>query len=270
MARVLEVTYETAAGLRDDVKQQLAHGGLAAAVEGGQALPPFAPLALRLRVLAPDGGEDRVIELAGRLTSAAPDSLCVALDDASRAQLPEAMAALDDDARAAGWRTAALLDEPDAPPDEPDAPAAAPDDGPARAKSAALPLDRRLAVMSVSEKVQLALHGDRDARMLLLRERAGVVQASLTRNPKATLDELTALARSPQLAPDGAEALARHPSHGDAPQIAHALCRNPRTPINIAVTLVDRLNPSDLRAIAKGLGVRPQVAQAARKRLVDR
>ena len=108
------------------------------------------------------------------------------------------------------------------------------------------------------------------ARTLLLRERAGVVQASLTRNPKATLDELTALARSPQLAPDGAEALSRHLTHGDAAQIAHALCRNPRTPIPIAVAMVERLNPNDLRAIAKGLGVRAQVAQAARKRLVDR
>ena len=63
-------------------------------------------------------------------------------------------------------------------------------------------LERKIATMSVSEKVQLALHGNRDARQLLMRDRAGVVQSSLVRNPKITLDEVQALARAPQLAPD--------------------------------------------------------------------
>jgi hypothetical protein len=142
-------------------------------------------------------------------------------------------------------------------------------DGPAAQVRAQLSLDRRIAVMSVNEKVQLALHGNRDARALLLHERAGVVQSSLARNPKITLDEVQALARSPQLSPDAAEMLSQHPSWGSAAGVVLALVRNPRTPLTLATALVARLIPSDLRVIAKGLGVRPQVAMAARKRMFD-
>jgi hypothetical protein len=241
--RVLEVTYETAAGLVDDFRAQLSQGGFFAAVLGAETLEPLASLKLRLRV---EGGA--TVELAGRLTVASAESLCLELDEASRQKLPACIEPLMLDTRPAGWRLIALLDEK-------------------RATAAPLTLDRKIATMSVSEKVQLALHGERDARALLGRERAGVIQASLVRNPKSTLDEMTALARSSLLAPDGAEALARHNSWGESAQIACALCRNARTPMPIAIKLIDQLNPTDLRAVAKGVGVRPQIAQAARKRL---
>jgi hypothetical protein len=134
---------------------------------------------------------------------------------------------------------------------------------------APLTLERRIAVMSLPEKTQLALHGDREARALLMRDRAGVVQSSLARNPKITLDEVQALARAPQLSPETAETLSQHPSWGTAGGVVLALVRNPRTPLPTATALVTRLLPSDLRVIAKGLGVRMQVAAAARKRLFD-
>ena len=117
--------------------------------------------------------------------------------------------------------------------------------------------------------MQLALHGNRDARQLLMRDRAGVVQSSLVRNSKITLDEVQAMARAPQLAPDTAEMLAQHPMYGASPQIAMALVRNPRTPLPTA-TSSSRAGPGDLRNVAKGLGVRSQVAAVARKRLVER
>ena len=135
------------------------------------------------------------------------------------------------------------------------------------AKAAGQPLARRVEQMSLSEKMHLAMHGERDARTLLARDRAGPVQAALVRNPRVSLDEIQALARNPQLSPDCAESLAQHPTWGSSPVIAGALVRNPRTPLPLAYSLVDRLSQADLRTIAKGLGVRAQVAQAARKRL---
>jgi hypothetical protein len=121
----------------------------------------------------------------------------------------------------------------------------------------------------VTEKVQLALHGNRDARALLLRDRAGVVQSALVRNPKTTLDEVQALARAPQLSPETAETMSQHPTYGGSAQVALALVRNPRTPLPTATALVAKLTPADLRTVAKGLGVRAQVAAAARKRLLE-
>jgi hypothetical protein len=263
---VLEVTYDSAAGLAADFQSQLAIGGLFAAVEVPDGLPPFAPLMLRLVV---DGADP--IEAEARLTAASPGSLCLEVVPEAREQLTLAVAAICMQLGADGpaTRRSAVLIAPG------DTVKTAPVvDLPDTVKTAAVPLvamtiERKLAGMSVSEKVQMALHGTREERTLLMKERAGVVQASLVRNPKCTLDEITALARSSVLAPEAAEALAQHPSYGSSPQIALALARNPRTPISTAVELVDKLSPNDLRMLAKGLGVRMQIAQRARKKLFD-
>lgn len=253
----LEVVYESAMGLLQDHMQQLRLGGLFAQVPGGDALEPFAPLALSLVV---DGHAP--IRAPARLTSATAESMCVEVLPEARAGLDAAVAALAQAATEAGpldgpaGRREVRLRRSDAAPEP-------------RREHAPMPLDRRIAAMSVSEKVQAALHGGRDERTLLMKERAGVVQASIVRNPRATLDEITALARAPHLQADAAEAIAAHPSYGSSAQVALALVRNPRAPVQLAVQLVEKLQPADLRAVAKGLGVRVQIAQAARKRLFE-
>lgn len=248
MGLTLEVAYANAAALKHDAETQLQRGGLYVAVDAA-ALPPLAELTLRITVGA------RALTAPARLTVATAEAACVELAPEARAALVAEVAALVGDvAPAAGDKRARIHD---------------PDEARAADTRGQLPLERRIAGMSVGEKVQLALHGNRDARALLLRERAGVVQASLVRNPKITLDEIQALARAPVLAPDAAETLAQHPTYGLSPQVALALVRNPRTPLPIATAMVARLAPADLRAVAKGLGVRMQVAAAARKRLLD-
>ena len=57
-------------------------------------------------------------------------------------------------------------------------------------RAARCSLDRKVVAMSVSEKVQMALHGNRDARQLLMRDRAGVVQSSLHAIPRSRVDEV--------------------------------------------------------------------------------
>jgi hypothetical protein len=251
VAWVLEVTYESAAGLRHDFVSQLKLGGLFVPVVCEAPLDPFVPITL---VLLVDGVAP--LRVATRLTVAGGDSLCVEV-------LPEAAAPLAESVE----RICAEL-PPDATTERrgvrllADAPARAPSDGTLMA------LDRKIAAMSVGEKIRAATHGNRDERVLLGRDRAGPVQAALLRNPKVTVDEVLALARAPHLSPDAAEAMAEHPSWSNSAQVSFALVRNPRTPLPLAVELVGRLLPSDLRVVAKGLGVRSQVAQAARKKLL--
>jgi hypothetical protein len=254
MALTLEVAYADAGALIHDAESQLAKGGLYVAVDAG-ALPPLCELTLRLTV---DGGGS--FEAAVRLTVATAEAACVELAADAREALLAAIAAETAGGVARAGDKRARLYDPAAKPattdEEPDA-------------RGQLPLERRLAVMAVGEKIQLALHGNREARAMLMRDRAGVVQSSLVRNPKITLDEVQALARAPQLAPETAETLAKHPTYGASAAIALALVRNPRTSLPTAIALVGKLNPSDLRAVAKGLGVRMQVAAAARKRLIE-
>jgi hypothetical protein len=258
MAMTLEVTFADAGVLKHAAETQLARGGLFVAVDAS-ALPPLCELVLRL---CADG---TALEVPARLTVATGEAACVEIAAAALPDLLAAIALHTADATAqAGTVTAQVTDRAAAAAESPEREAPS-----ERGAPAPMSLERKLATMSVSEKVQLALHGNREARQLLLRDRAGVVQSSLVRNPKITLDELSALARAPHLAPDCAETLAQHPTHGRSPQLALALVRNPRTPLPTAIDLIPRLSPGDLRVVAKGLGLRMQVAAAARKRLVD-
>jgi hypothetical protein len=249
---VLEVSYQSAAGLQHEYETQLKLGGLFVPVAAPGQLEPFAPVLL---LLCLEGV--RPLRVATRLTVAGADSLCVEVLPEATAALAEAVAQLCEncDASASKERTVRLLREE-------------PKEAAPRPAEPADTLARKIAALSVGEKVRLAVHGNREERVYLGRDRAGVVQAGLLRNPKTTIDEVLALARSPHLAPEAAEAMLEHPSYGASAQIAFALVRNPRTPITVAVDTVQKLLPSDLRVVAKGLGVRQQVAQAARKKLL--
>jgi len=246
---VLEVAYESAAGLRHEYDTQLKLGGLFVPV-AAPAADAFAPVLLLLVI---DGAVP--VRVQTRLTVAGADSLCVEVLPEAAAPLAEAVMQLcqNCDATASKERRSVRLLDGEPPPPE---------------RAEALTLDRKIAALSVGEKVRLALHGTRDERTFLARDRAGVVQAALVRNPNTTIDEILALARSAHLAPEAAETMLAHRTFGASTQVLFALVRNPRTPISVAVETVAKLQPADLRTVAKGLGVRAQVAQAARKKLL--
>ena len=285
MPWVVELTYCSVGALRVEIDTQLGQGGLFVDAEVPAALPASCEILLRLT--APD---TEAIEIQAQLGERTDTSIYVELDEAASAALRD---------RTAGW-TRAAAETPTVRFEAPEGEAVATavgdfDSGPDTnidtetvADSAAdsvpdsaadshsapvskadpeLTLSRRIAVLSIGEKIQLAHNGARDARMLLARDRAGAVQCGLVRNPRTTVDEMCSMARGPALAPDAAEALAQHPSFGSSPAIALALVRNPKTPLQIATQMVQKLLPTDLRTIAKGLGVRAQVAAAARKRI---
>jgi hypothetical protein len=256
-ALILEVAYADAGALKHDAETQLARGGLYVAMDAS-ALPPLCELTLRLRV------EAATLDVPARLTVATTEAACVEIEPASVADLLAAIAIHTEEATAQLGLALARVIDPATLPAAPTATVEQHED-----TRGQMSLDRKVMAMSVSEKVQMALHGNRDARQLLMRDRAGVVQSSLIRNPKITLDEVQALARAPHLAPDAAETLAAHATFGASSGVVMALVRNPRTPLPTATQLIAKLQPNDLRQVAKGLGVRMQVAMAARKRLVD-
>jgi hypothetical protein len=68
------------------------------------------------------------------------------------------------------------------------------------------------------------------------------------------------------LAPNAIKLIAEHEDWSGNPAICAVLVRNPKTPAPIALRLLDRVPPSELRAIAKG-GARDQIVHAARRKV---
>lgn len=128
------------------------------------------------------------------------------------------------------------------------------------------PLVERLKKLTVTEKMQLALSGTRDERAMLLRDSNKTLHVFVLKNPRLGLDEVQAAARLPQLSPEAIKQIAEHREWGTNATVCAALVRNPKTPLPLALRLIDRVPLSDLRAIAKG-GARDAVVHAARKKL---
>jgi hypothetical protein len=123
----------------------------------------------------------------------------------------------------------------------------------------------RLAAMTASQKMQLALAGGREDRAALLRDPNRMLQTYVLRNPRIGLDEVQAAAKLAALSPEALALIAEHPEWGNNPVVCSAVVRNPKTPITLAVRLLDRVSEGDVRQIAKGVGRAALVAAARRK-----
>jgi hypothetical protein len=140
---------------------------------------------------------------------------------------------------------------------------AAPPDATARAAAPILS-----APPTRAEKIQQALRGSRDERNAILRDRDRTLHPFVLKNPQLDADDVTAIAKNAQLAPDLLKMIGERKEWCTRLPIAQALARNPRTPPDVAVRALDHLPIDALRALAKGAGVLPHVAQAARRKLL--
>ena len=127
-------------------------------------------------------------------------------------------------------------------------------------------LSDRIKAMSVQQKMQLALSGGREERLALIRDPAKVAHVFVLKNPRIGIDEIQYAAKSPHLSPDAIKMIAEHKEWSGNAAVCTALARNPRTPVPIALKLLERVPLSELRAIAKG-GARDQIVHAARKKV---
>jgi hypothetical protein len=121
---------------------------------------------------------------------------------------------------------------------------------------------------SRSEKIQKALHGTRDERSAILRDRDRTLHPFVLKNPQLDADDVVTIAKNAQVTPELLGQLGERKDWVQRPAIALALARNPRTPPALAVRALAHVSVEALRQLAKGTGVLPHVAQAARKKLL--
>lgn len=125
----------------------------------------------------------------------------------------------------------------------------------------------RIRAMKVPEKIQLAAHGDRAARLLLMKDPNKVIHNFIIQNPRITIEEVRYLAGYRQANPDTLKLISEHREWMQNPGVMSALASNPKTPPLIAVKLIDRLPMSEVRRLAKSDSVVRSVQLAARKRV---
>ena len=123
----------------------------------------------------------------------------------------------------------------------------------------------QIALMTVSQKVQLAFKGNKTVRMILVRERNRLIASATMRNPRMTENEVEAIAGMRDVQEEVLRLIGLRRDWSSKYNIALALARNPKTPLGVVLPLINRLNLRDLKGLKDDKGVSEAVRVNARK-----
>lgn len=127
---------------------------------------------------------------------------------------------------------------------------------------------QQLASMSVPEKVKAAMKGTREMRAVLIRDPNKLVALSVLSCPKVTETEVESFARMGSVAEDVLRTIGHTRAWVKSYNIVLALVRNPKTPVAMSLTMLNRLNEGDVRRISIDRNVPEPLRIAARRKLV--
>lgn len=119
--------------------------------------------------------------------------------------------------------------------------------------------------MTVGQRLKLALHGNRSARAVLVRDRVSLVRRFVLKNPRITDEEIIALAKNRNLDTELLKLIARRREWVKKYPVRLALVTNPKTPPGIALSLVGTLQMRDLRQLAKSKNVPSAISKVAKR-----
>ncbi len=123
-----------------------------------------------------------------------------------------------------------------------------------------------LVTMTAAEKMMKALKGEREARMMLIRDRNRTVWSAVLSSPKMNDSDAEQIAKMRNVAPDVLREIAKNRQYVKRYIVAHELVKNPKTPHEVSSKLLARLKDRDLKRLIKDRNVSEQVRRLAQKR----
>jgi len=124
--------------------------------------------------------------------------------------------------------------------------------------------------MTIGERIKLALKGNRDARMILIRDPNRLIQRFVLQNPRISDDEVIMVARNRNAEGELLRKIAEHKQWPRNYQVKLALVSNPKTPLANALHFVSSLMERDIRQLAKSKNVSATITGQARRMLLQR
>ena len=129
----------------------------------------------------------------------------------------------------------------------------------------------RIRELDPNRRAILATRAGRAERQILLRDTSPQVLQSLLANPRLVPKEVLALAQSTRVTGAILQRVAADARWGKNHEIVHAVARNPKTPLPMAVRLVEKLRTPELGRMAKmSAGLRESLRRAALREYLKR
>lgn len=123
----------------------------------------------------------------------------------------------------------------------------------------------QLQSMTVSEKIKLALRGNRDARMLLIRDSNKMIRRFVLQNPRVGDEEVIAIAKNRSADDELLRTIAESRDWTKNYQVRLSLVTNPKTPLVLSLRFLSGLQDRDVRMLAKSKNVSATIANAAKR-----
>ena len=127
---------------------------------------------------------------------------------------------------------------------------------------------QRIARMTVAERVQTALKGNREERVILIRDANRIVAAAVLDSPKLSDSEVEAIAMMKNVSQEVLRVVASKREFAKNYAVIHNLVKNPRTPISASLGLLNRILTNDLRALSRNKNI-PDVLRKSAQRQVQ-
>lgn len=119
----------------------------------------------------------------------------------------------------------------------------------------------KVARMSVSERVQLALKGTKDERLILIRDPSKVVYRAVLQSPKLTDGEVENFATMKNVAEEALRIIAGSRKFMKSLIVIRNLINNPRTPIDVSIPLLNRVPDNELKYLGGNRNI-PETVRA--------
>lgn len=119
--------------------------------------------------------------------------------------------------------------------------------------------------MNLSQKVRLAMKASRTERQILLRDSSPQVLMALLSNPRLEDEDVLQIAKSTHSTSGILKRIASNRRWASNLELQTAIVRNPKTPLPMALRLLESLRTPDLQVMAKSSHVRESLRKAALK-----
>ena len=136
------------------------------------------------------------------------------------------------------------------------------------AEENAQPTLKRIAAMTVAQRIGLAMKGSREERAILIRDPNKLVSVAVLSSPKMSEPEVESIAKMASISEEILRIIANTRGWMKRYGIVLALARNPKTPVAISMNLLARLTDKDLRAISTDRNVPEVLRVTARQKIV--
>ncbi len=129
-----------------------------------------------------------------------------------------------------------------------------------------LSLLQRIGAMRVGERIKLAMRGNREERMVLIRDRSKLVSLAVLESPKVNENEVETFAAMKNIQDSVLRAIAGKRNFIRNYGVLRALVNNPKTPMEVVLPLLAHLLVKDLRATTMNKNLNETVRKVALKR----